>query len=78
MKLETRIVKGQKYNEHTMDKVVKIIDGVLYNAIIGQKIKIIYFNNVFNMRVVGISDSVYNNSIYRFIECELIDAINLR
>ena len=78
MKLETRIVKGQKYNEHTMDKVVKIIDGVLYNAIIGQKIKIIDYNNVFNMRVVGISDSVHNNSIYRFVECELIDAINLR
>lgn len=75
MKLNTRIVVPPRYSlEHECDVCLKTINDMLYNVTINQEIKIINDNGKhIRTKVIGVYDSVYDNSIYRYIEVVVID-----
>lgn len=74
MKLDTRIIIPVKYNsEDECDTCLKVIDGMLYNVAIGQEIKLIHRGKILYTKVIGVSDSVYDDAIYRYIEVVAID-----
>lgn len=74
MKLDTKIVIPVRYNsDYECDTCLKVIEGVLYNVIMGQEIKLIHEGKILYTKVIGISDSVYHDAIYRYIEVVAID-----
>ena len=74
MKLDTRIIVTPRYSsEYECDICLKIIEGMLYNVIIGQEIKLMYDGKQIYTKVVGVSDGVYDDAIYRYIEVVVID-----
>lgn len=74
MKLDTRIVIPVRYNsDYECDTCLKVIDGMLYSVVMGQEIKLVHRGEMLYTKVIGISDSVYDDAIYRYIEVVAID-----
>lgn len=74
MKLDTRIVIPVRYNsDYECDTCLKVIDGMLYSVAMGQEIKLVHRGKMLYTKVIGISDSVYDDAIYRYIEVVVID-----
>lgn len=74
MKLRTIIFVPSKYSlADACDISLKRIDGILYNAIIGQEIMLINNGKQTYARVIGVSDSVYDDAICRYVEVVVID-----
>lgn len=74
MQLRTIIFIPARYSlGEACDICLKRIEGILYNAIIGQEIMLINNGKQTYARVIGVSDSVYDDVIYRYVEVVVID-----
>lgn len=74
MQLSTRIVVTPRYSsEYECDISLKRIEGTLYNVVIGQEIKLMNDGKHVCAKVIGVSDSVYDDAIYRYVEVIVID-----
>ncbi|MGL5765715.1 MAG: hypothetical protein ACRCX8_08745 [Sarcina sp.] len=68
MKYVTRIVK-KNYDNSVVHTLYKTLDGILYEPILNQTIKLMADDGThLELLVVGIQDSIYEDIIYRYIE----------
>lgn len=73
MKFETTIVVPNRYNsDYECDTALKRLN-ILYNVVIGQEIKLNCDGERYKTKVIGVSDSVYEDIIYRYVEVVVID-----
>lgn len=71
MKFRTNITE---YNNNPYyRKRFKSIDGLLYNIVMNQTIKLICDGRQVKCKVVNVEDSVYEDAIYRYIEVIIIN-----
>lgn len=73
-KLHTRITVPCRYSsDYECDTCLKTMEDMLYNVVIGQEIKLIHEGKQIYAKVIGVSDSVYDDAIYRYIEVVVVN-----
>lgn len=73
MKFETTIAVPNRYNSDYECNIALKRLNILYNVVIGQEIKLICDGKWYKTKVIGVSDSVYEEIIYRYVEVVVID-----